>query len=427
MRRMTRVLFCVGLLAGSGAFGHTAADFAPENPDGSTCRALAWIHGELARTRPAYDFNAVSNRTDIPAWRGKVRAKLKELLLLSDRPSAPFALLSEERRDGYSLRRYAFSSRPRLVSNVLMLVPDAATNAAPHSVPAVVCVPGTGASLASLAGEPEDRFNRYPIRNRQAYYYAKAGFVAIALENFAAGPLSGGNDIAAFGDLAQMLGVQLYGVAADQVLDCVGFLKRTATVDPKRIAVSGMSLGCFPILYAAVVSDDIAAVVYNDFVCSWAMRYVCTTERSGGYDWKSRDMPGFYRWFDDNPDLLAALVPRPLFLVEDGHGYDCIDKIVRAYALAGASDRLKVRRYPKYADAAARAHSDEDLRKVRGLTGADYLAWSNCDPSQHSFHPEAVLPWLCRTFGMPADFDAELINELKRAENEKERFPRGED
>lgn len=36
-------------LIASILFAFTAADFAPERPDGSTMRSLAWLHGELTR------------------------------------------------------------------------------------------------------------------------------------------------------------------------------------------------------------------------------------------------------------------------------------------------------------------------------------------------------------------------------------------
>lgn len=405
-------VFCGVMLAG------TCLAAAAENDVKPTKNAMEWIRGEIGRMQPEYDAGKLKSAEEIPAWRGKMRAKVVELLGLSGKYDVDFKLIAELPREGYVLRKYEFSSRTNLITEMWMLVPNAALKAPAGSVPAVVCVPGTNASLASLANEPDNDFIRYPLRNRQAYYYVKAGLVAVALENFVAGPTSGGLRNGIYPEHAQVVGETIYGVSADNVLCCVDFLKRQTAVDPNRIAASGMSLGCFPIMYAAVASDDIAAIVYNDFVCSWATRYHAT---GGSYNWKSRDMPGFYRWFDDNPDLLAALAPRPLFLVEDGQAVGGVDKIRRTYELAGAKDSLKVRRYPKYEQDSARPHAHDDLMKVR-LSDAQFLDWVNCDPSQHAFHPEAVIPWICQAFGLKANSDKLFAAELEAAAMEREHF-----
>ena len=414
---MKGICICCAALVGAQA-GLCLGAEAGETDARPTKDAMAWIRGEIGRMRPECDAGKLKAAEEIPVWRGKVRAKVVELLGLSGRYDVPFRLVAELPREGYVLRKYEFSPRTNLVTEMWMLVPNAALKAAAGTVPAVVCVPGTNASLASLADEPDGAFIRYPLRNRQAYYYARAGLIAVAVENFAAGPSSGGLRNGIYSEHAQVVGETIYGVSADNVLCCVDFLKRQAAVDPKRIAVSGMSLGCFPIMYAAVASDDIAAVVYNDFVCSWATRYHAT---GGSYFWKSRDMPGFYRWFDDNPDLLAALAPRPLFLVEDGQAVGGVDKIRRTYELAGAKDSLKVRRYPKYEKDSARPHVGEDLMKAR-LSEPEFLRRANCDPSQHAFHPDAVIPWICGTFGLKADFDKLFAAELEAAATEREHF-----
>ncbi len=51
----------------------------------------------------------------------------------------------------------------------------------------VFCLPGSGASLEGLVGGKDPYFTRYPIRNRQAWWYAKAGMIAVALPGCANG------------------------------------------------------------------------------------------------------------------------------------------------------------------------------------------------------------------------------------------------
>ena len=45
----------------------------------------------------------------------------------------------------------------------------------------------SGARLPSLAGKPDCGPNSYPLRNRQAWWYVKAGMIALAVENPATG------------------------------------------------------------------------------------------------------------------------------------------------------------------------------------------------------------------------------------------------
>ena len=405
----------------------TADDFKTIRKDGAFDQSLGWALDTIRRQQPVYDADKVTSAAAVPAWREKVRAKLRELLQVRDDLGVPFKCIATESRDGYELRKYEFSLYSNLVTRAWACVPMSAKVSGAR-LPAVVCMPGNGGSLESMTGEADPHFTRYPLRNRQAYWYAKAGFVAIAMEN----PASAGNSVPGmdynrvqsyYFELMQFAGLSTWGLATEQVLACVEFLKGLPYVDARRIAASGLSLGCFSTLYASVLSDDIKAVVYNDFVCSWAQRYLSVTERPGGWSpYAARGMVGAYRWFDDQPDLMAALAPRPLFLVEDGHGKACVDKVRRAYARLGASDKLKFRRYPKYAFDAARTHDGEDFRLMSGLTDDEYLARSNVDPSLHSFHPEEALPWLCAAMKADAGRLTAIRGELEAAVAEREHF-----
>ena len=414
--------------AAGGARNLTAADFHSPREDGKFESSLAWAMSLLRKMKPLYDADNVRTAEELPVWRGKIRAKLKDLLQVRDDLSFEFKPVEKVRRPGYVLVKYEFNPYEDLVVRAWALVPDAAMRSG-AKVPAVVCMPGNGSSLESLTGEEDHCFTRYPVRNKQAWYYAKAGMIAIAMEN----PASANNSIKGvnyfltqrcYFEMMQRVGMSAWGVATEQVLACVDFLRRDPRVDKERIAVSGMSLGCFSILYAAVLSDDVKAIVYNDFACSWAQRAMSVTERPNGASaYAARDMVGSYRWFDDQPDLMAALAPRPLFLVEDGHGKGVVDKVRRVYGLAGASDKLKFRRYPKFSDDSTRRFDQVDLKRTEGLSDEDFLVYSNVDVSQHSFHPDACLPWLSRVFGQdPAGYPEDLKAEIATAVAEHEHF-----
>ena len=48
--------------------------------------------------------------------------------------------------------------------------------------------------------------------------------------------------------------------------DFIEFFKKMPGVDPERLAVMGHSLGSEPAMALGVLSDDIKAVVFNDFL-----------------------------------------------------------------------------------------------------------------------------------------------------------------
>lgn len=382
-------------------------DFETRRADGRFDNHLAFAWDYVRRMTPEYSFDKLKDASELPSWRAKVRAKLGELLVLPEKiPEPVFKLLAEEKRDGYRLYRYEFYPEARLAVPILVLVPERAV-ADKTKVPAVVCLPGSGASLNSLAGEPDEFGNHYPARNRQAWHYAQVGMVGVAIENPATAE-SGVREVNHFATQAQfarmmtLAGRSNWGFMVEHVLETIGFLKRHPNVDAGRIAVSGMSLGCIPALYAAVLSDDVAAVVYNDYVSSWAANAVSVTKGlGGGVD--ARRPFGFHRWFDDEPDLMAAVAPRPMILAEGGAWKNCIEKVRKAYRLAGAEANLRIAYYEKYAEPSTRKYENVDLHEAKGLTDCDYLLMSNVDAGQHGFHPDVNIPWLLEVFRGKAD------------------------
>ena len=377
-------------------------DFETRREDGRFDNHMAFAWDYVRRMVPEYSFDKLKDASELPAWRTKVRAKLGELLVLPEKiPELEFKLLAEENREGYRLYRYEFYPEARLAVPILVLVPENAISGK-AKVPAVVCMPGSGASLNSLAGEPDEFGNRYPARNRQAWHCVQVGMVGVAIENPATAE-SGVREVSHFATQAQfarmmtLAGRSNWGFMVEHVLETIGFLKRHPNVDAKRIAVSGMSLGCIPALYAAVMSDDVAAVVYNDFVTSWAANAVAVTKRLGG-SVDARRPFGFHRWFDDEPDLMAAVAPRPMIFSEGGAWKNCIEKVQKAYRLAGAEKNLRIAYYEKYADLATRKFENVDLHEARGLTDDEYLIMSNVDAVQHGYHPDLNIPWLLEVF-----------------------------
>lgn len=402
----------------------SAENFQSSRADGRFDRSLGFIYDYLRRKEPALSFDKVTSPAEFPAWREKVRAKLRELLRMQTHAQPEFILLKEEKREGYRLLHYEFYPEENLAVPFLMLIPDDVLDGV-RKAPAVICNPGSGAGMESLAGEPSMYPNRYPLRNRQAWWYVKAGFISIAIDNPATAGLSEpgipyGLTQLRFLSLLMRSGRTYQGFITEQRLMLLEFLKNHPLVDGGKLACSGLSLGCGGILYATVLSDEVKAMIYNDFVCDGDARIFSVTELPADPVLAASFIPGASDWFAIQPDLTAAVAPRPVLLAEGGAWKGNIEKIVRAYELLGARKNLSLQYYPKYADPASRRYDTVDLRKTRGLTAMDYLDYSYVDVSQHSFHPELAIPWLTKLFFGKVCDKPELLTEIANSIHEKE-------
>ena len=209
----------------------------------------------------------------------------------------------------------------------------------------MLCLPGSDHSKELLAGEPElpEGVNqgRSP-HDQMALWYVKAGFVAVAMDNPGVGELSDGmTSIDEFAQYLMWLGRSYESLAVFQKLPVLAWLKRQEYVDPRRIAVSGHSLGAKHALHLAILDPQIAAVVWNDGVVSWRERAVVMNLNAPFVN--RQYLPGMLEWFD-YPDLLASVAPRPLAICEGGRTRD-LDKLKRAFDITQAEDRLRSKRF----------------------------------------------------------------------------------
>jgi len=405
-------------------------NFRTERADGRFDRSLGFIHHYISLRKHKLAFDTVSDATAFPQWRQHVKEKVRELLCMIPDPKPEFVMLREEKRDDYRIQWWELYPEDGLAVPFLMLIPEKVI-ATGQPAPAVVCTPGSGAGKESLAGEPCACPNRFPLRNRQAWWYVKAGMIVIATDNPGLAK-SGEPDMEDYGKAAIRFRIQLMrcgrtyrGFVTEQRLMMFEFLKKHPLVDPACLAVSGLSLGCTGTLYPMLLNDDIAAMVYCDFVCDQTIRLLATTDFHSD-DFPSIDfLPGETEWFSIQPDLVAALAPRRILLAEGGPWIGHVETVVRAYEMLGMRDRLTLHYYPKYSTIESRSHDGDDLRQARGITPEEYLQWANVDVSQHSFHPDLAIPWLKEIFfGDEVElFDnPEMMLELQRAKEETEHF-----
>ena len=394
-----------------------AKDYQPERADGRTKKTMTWAMMKLRQANPPVPDPVIETKEKYLAWAKAKKDALRRAYEQMGVPENPeFTLLKSERRDGYTLKTYEFSPYEGYVVETKILVPDGAR---PGKTPVVICLPGTQGSLERLTGEPDPFRAGWPthtLRARQAWWYAQVGMIGVALENI-------GNARSAAFDLdyakSQYKARQLLGMLGGmsdlsfitkEIGMCINFLKKDPLVDRKKIAVSGHSLGAI-VIDAAVRNPDIAACIYNDFMCSGVARRISITNLPSGL---SETGSGCI-----TPAMVIA--PKPCLFNEGGAWKNLLSDIKKTYEYAGNPEGFGLHFYDKYANPDDRKYDDIDSRSVTGLDSAGFSAHNNCDPADHSFHAESALPWICRLFYGKWEPSAKLQAEIARAHAEKKR------
>ena len=382
-----------------------------ERADGRHTSTMAAFVERLRHMPSEHAFPSGIDRIGFEEWKRGLAQKVRELLkldyFLSDSEGQPAPrLVDTALRDGYRVERWEIYPDSYSVLPMLALIPDCASEQNP--VPGVMCLPGSTFSKEFMAGEPlldipNCRMQKYPERNKMAYYIVKAGMAAFAFDNPETAECSlkvereGDYGSKARGQLCHGLlqaGLSYFGLSTAQKLVALDFIRRMPVIDRARLGISAHSLGCDDAMHVALLSEDIRAVVFNDFVADAKHRYYSTTE----YD--EREMandsgswhivPGAFMSYD-RTDLLCALAPRYLLLNEGGAEY-YLDKIREAYAICGSDDCLSVEHYAKYKDKDSR--SSVYLPPSAGLSVESYFEFTNTDAPEHSYHRETAIPWL---------------------------------
>ncbi|MDP6039542.1 MAG: alpha/beta hydrolase family protein [Candidatus Latescibacteria bacterium] len=374
--------------------------------DGRFQTSLGFCHYLMANHVPRLAYDEALSVAAFEDWRGAVKEKLTALMGFPEVGNQPKPRqLWEEARDGYRLEKWEAFPESGSVVPFLMLIPDGVS--VEHPGRAVMCFTGSAQTKELLCGEPElnadQPENKHPARNQMAMWYAKAGIIAVGLENPETGELAEGPDLSASLGRGReklateliLLGRNYVGLSVFQKLYVLNWLRSLNFVDGDRIAVSGHSLGTEPAMVMAVLDERIRALVFNDFLCHTVTRYAAIARPEDG-QWKHTIplwhlIPGFQQWFDFS-DLLAAVAPRPLLITEGGLTTH-LERVGKAYETLGARKNYVFHYYPKYADRADRLHEDETVPE--GLTMAEFFEYANVDAPNHCFKENLAVPWLC--------------------------------
>lgn len=392
-------------------------DYTLERPDGRTRKTLTWARLKLIEANnPPKPVGFLKSKEAFLAyqkdWQAK-RAREYEKLNVPENPE--FTLLKSERRDGYTLKTYEFSPYDGYVVKTYFLVPDGAR---PGQTPAVICLPGTAGSLECLAGEPDafmQEWPFFPLRDRQAWWYAQVGMIGVALEavgnaNNAIFDLPYYYSQLKSRELLSKLGMSEYTVAQKEAAMCINFLKKDPLVDKTKIAVSGLSLGSALASGVSAVVPGIAAGVYNNYWGDFIGLRIATTDRMSN---------GRRFTWGCSLSSVALRAPIPALYNEGGAWKGVLEHEKLAFAYAGHPENMAIHYYDKYADPANRPYDEAGLRGLSGFDYDGFLGACNCDPADHSFHAESALPWMCKLFFGKWEPSAKLQAEIDRAHAEK--------
>lgn len=393
MNRFLIFLFLAALAAG----GYTSAQTPYVAPNSGSTRAA--LNAALRHT-PRLQYNPEMPADSFGAWRQQMSDAMARLMHHPDAPWKGEELVSEHKREGYTVQRWRSWPLADGPVHYLVLVPDTPREGAP----AALCIPGFGQTKELLAGE---RPGNYALegepeaelsKNAMALHYVRDGMVAVAVDNPSFGELSdnGFNDFLASSRMLLELDWSYLGLASWQDRVVLEAMKRHKSVDPENIIASGFSLGTEPLMVLGLLDNSIRAFVYNDFLCRTRERVLVMDTQTTNGDRPLPNsiehlIPGFLKEFDF-PDIVAALAPRPVICTEGGLDRDFLI-IKGAFAKAGAPEAFTYHHYPKFAEETSRAMAPTDTMP-QGITRDTFFRLANVDPPSHYFKSHLVLPWL---------------------------------
>jgi dienelactone hydrolase len=335
-------------------------------------------------------------------WKNKVVRKLEELMKLPDNGdrSGESDIVWEKEYDDYRIEKHIIYPEPYSAVPFLVMIPKDAGQS--NRVPGVLCISGSSGTKEMLCGEPEldgkPTSNKHPGHNKMAWHFVKAGYAAVAVENPGVGELKKDEadiwgDRSDFAGRMMMAGRSYVGMSVHQKLCILEWMKDQKYITSTKLAACGHSLGAEPAIMLSLISHDIKALIYNDFIGNRLKRKTVLKrgEKIGGL-W--HEIPDMFEWFT-YIDLMAAVAPMPALYTEGGVTAD-IDIVRSAYEKRKQPERLAVHYYDKYENPEKRLHEYEDIPS--DITMDEYYEYANIDVENHYFKENHAIPWLNKVF-----------------------------
>ncbi len=264
-------------------------------PDSKTLDAFLLSQGKKLREKDA----APTSKKEWEQRRARLVKQLREAMGPVPEKDCPLdaKVLGILEREGYSIERIVFQSRPDLWVTANAYVPKNAKG----KLPAVLVVHGHWAGA-----------RRDPVVQARCLGLVKLGFFVLAVDAFGAGeryttPALGTYHGALYGSTLWPTGHTLLGMQVYDNRRAVDYLSTRPEVDAAKLGITGASGGGNQTMYAGALDDRFGAVVP---VCSVGtyqayLRAACCV---------CEVLPGALR-FTEEGDVLGLVAPRALMVI----------------------------------------------------------------------------------------------------------------
>ncbi len=285
---------------------------------------------------------------DLKRWQSTDRAKTRDTVLkcLGELPPRPKTLAvkvtATEDKGTYTLERFEFDNGVDSVVTGMLLIPKKK-----GPLPAVIGLHGHGGSKETICTDEPNAQCVGPL-------LVKKGFVVAAIDSYFCGDRSGkkvgdrqlsGADEGTWVKLNLWLGRSLWGMMLRDQQCLIDHLVTRPEVDPKRIGVTGMSMGGTGTWWLAAIDDRVAAGVGVAGFTRYAELIAHNGVRLHGMYYF---VPGLLRHFDTEA-VYSLIAPRPLLMLSGDRdfglpltGIEVLEKKLGAvYKLHGQSDHFR--------------------------------------------------------------------------------------
>jgi len=297
-----------------------------------------WVTRLMATSRP--DPLDVANMAEFEAWRTRCRTRYDELLgQLPKRVLPDVESLDTVQCDGYRREKIVFDSEDTMSVPAYLLVPDGRS----FPGPAILACHGHGPGKDLVCGLATTE----APNGDYAAQLARRGYVVLAPDLRCFGERADWNPPDHYACDTNLVHAVMAGwnPVAQNLWDlarCLDVLAEHPLVDPRRIAMVGLSLGGTMTLMLSAYDDRIAVAVVSGFLSSWAESHKVPWNMCG-----SQVMGGMLGQIE-HVDLGALIAPRPL-LVETGTedllfpvaaASESVGQLRAVYQHLGASERV---------------------------------------------------------------------------------------
>lgn len=239
-------------------------------------------------------------------------------------------------------------------------------------------------------GEPVSGIS-YPFSNAMALHYVRKGMVALACDNMGTCEQEGLYDRQQFALKMIFKGRNYVGLSVFCRWAMFQWLAKQEYVDEDRMGLAAHSLGTETSMFLALLEPRVKAVSHNDFMSDNEQRIIsCFPPEDFMFGGHIHIVPSMHKWFSF-PDLIAAFAPGPMLLSEGGV-QDDLERIGKAYALAGAPENYRYVHYPEFQDPSNRKF--DHVRIPEGITNEEYFRYANVVPEHHYYKTEICIPWM---------------------------------